>query len=92
MNLKQAIYILNKNNYTKIYFEFNKGFQSIKNSDLIIQGEFSELNQEISKLIKSNQNLSEYVIQTDDDEDDDLDLENISIDVDIEDDVIGSYI
>ena len=62
MNLKQAIYILNENNYTKSYFDFNKGFQSLKDSDLIIQGEFSELNQEISKLFKPNKNLSEYVI------------------------------
>ena len=92
MNLKQAIYILNENNYTKSYFDFNKGFQSLKDSDLIIQGEFSELNQEISKLFKPNQNLSEYIIQTDDDEDDDPEMEDISINVDIEDDVIGSYI
>ena len=92
MNLKQALYILNENNYAKSYFDFNKGFQSLKDSDLIIQGEFSELNQEISKLFKPNQNLSEYIIQTDDDEDDDPEMEDISINVDIEDDVIGSYI
>ena len=56
---------------------------------MVIEGEFSELNQEISKLNIGKENFSETFIKTDND---DFDFQNIFIDAEVEDDVIGSYI
>ena len=89
ITLNQARYILNEKNYEKNLFDFTQGFLSLKENDLIIEGEFEELNPEISKLTKGKENLSEIFITTDDD---DLDFNDIFIDAEVEDDVIGSYV
>ena len=88
INLTQAIYILNEKNYQKSLSDFREDFLSPKEGDLTIIGEFSFLNSEISKLIERKENLSEYIIKTDDDE---LNLFDITLDVDVENDVLGSY-
>jgi len=88
INLIQAIYLLNEKNYEKSLSDFRQDFLSPKEEDLFIQGEFNFLNIEISELIKRKENLSEYIIKTDDDE---LNLLDITLDVDVDNDVLGSY-
>ena len=91
INLKQAIYILNEKNYEKTLFNFRQDFKSPKEVDLIIEGEFKELNEDISNLTKSNINLEDIAMKLDDD-DDEFDFDDYIIDADDGDDVLGSCI
>ena len=47
INLQQALYLLNENNYDRTYLEFQEGFNNIKKEDLIIEGTFKEMLQGI---------------------------------------------
>ena len=44
INISQALYILNENNYNKTINEFNEGFNLLKEDDLKIEGVFHEFN------------------------------------------------
>ena len=92
INLNQALYILNRNNYDKTLSEFSKDFQFPKENDLKLEGEFSYINEEITKLRKEDddEDLSEYYLKTD--EDNYINLNDSTMDAEIEDDVIGSYL
>ena len=89
INLIQALYMLNRKNYNKSLSDFSEDFQSPKDNDLKIEGEFSFLNEEIIKLKNDKHNLEDYYLKTDEDQ---IDILNdYIIDCEIEDDVIGSY-
>ena len=60
INLIQAIYILNEKNYEKSLSNFKGDFLSLKEEELIINGEFSFLNSEISKLIERKENIINF--------------------------------
>ena len=45
INIKQALYILNENNYNKGIIDFQKGFIELNDQDLDIEGEFKDFNQ-----------------------------------------------
>ncbi len=47
INVEQALYLLNENNYKKTYLEFQEGFNNIKKEDLIIEGTFKEMFKDI---------------------------------------------
>ena len=47
INMEQALYLLNENNYKKTYLEFQEGFNNIKKEDLIIEGTFKEMFKDI---------------------------------------------
>ena len=86
INLVQALYLLNENNYNKTLYEFSQGFLKPSTQDLNIVGEFSNLNEEIQKFKNDNENLEDIFIRTDEDE---FNLDDYQIDVDIEDDILG---
>ena len=90
IDLNQALYILNRKNYDKKLSDFSEDFQSPKESDLIIEGEFMNLNEEITGLKKENEQFTNYYLKTD--EDKYIDFNELSLEAEIEDDVIGSYI
>ena len=48
INLEQALYILNENNYKKSFLEFQEGFNNIQKKDIIIEGIFKELVENIN--------------------------------------------
>ena len=87
INLTQAAYILNRKNYDKALTEFSKDFILPKENDLIIEGEFSYLNKEISELKKQNEEFKNYYLKTDEDEY--FDFSDLEMDADVQDDVIG---
>ena len=86
INLVQALYLLNENNYNKTLYEFSQGFLKPSPQDLNIVGEFSNLNEEIQKLKNNNENLEDIFIKTDEDE---FNSDDYEIDVDIDDDILG---
>ena len=47
INLKQALYVLNENNYNKTYLEFQEGFNLLKEEDLTNNGIFKQLSEKI---------------------------------------------
>ena len=59
INLSQALYILNENNYNKTVNEFNEGFNLLKDDDLKIEGTFKEFN-----LIREYENFSKIDQET----------------------------
>ena len=54
-NLEQALYIINEKNYDKTYLEFQYGFNNIKKEDLMVEGVFKEICEDIKNnyLIKN---------------------------------------
>ena len=59
INISQALYILNENNYNKTINEFNEGFNLLKDDDLKIEGVFHEFN-----LIREFEKFSEIDMDT----------------------------
>jgi hypothetical protein len=59
INVAEAMYILNENNYNKSINEFNKGFSELKDEDLNIKGVFEEFN-----LIKKIENIKDLETET----------------------------
>lgn len=47
INLEQALYLLNEKNYEKNYIEFQYDINNIKQEDLIVEGEFKEICEDI---------------------------------------------
>ena len=62
INIKQVLYLLNEKNYEKGIIEFKKGFNELKDSDLDIQGEFSDFNK--IKNSKYFDNQDDFTIST----------------------------
>ena len=90
INLKQAIYILNEDNYNKSLTDFRNDFISQNKNSVKINGEFNHLNDIIKSLLKKNEdpsNLSNYIIVNDSSSNNEFD--SIDIDVDNSDDVLG---
>ena len=58
INVAEALYILNENNYNKSINEFNKGFSELKDEDLNIKGVFEELN-----VIKEIENIKDLEVE-----------------------------
>ena len=56
INLNEALYILNENNYKKSFLEFQYGFNNIEEKNLKVEGVFKNL----CKSIKLNQNYIKY--------------------------------
>ena len=48
LNLEQALYILNEKNYEKSFIDFQYGFNNIKKEDLIVEGVFKGMCEDIS--------------------------------------------
>ena len=62
INLQQALYILNENNYNKTYLEFQEGFNNIKKEDLILEGVFKEMFKDIKlEEIDTNEKKNLYL-------------------------------
>ena len=59
INLGEAMYILNENNYNKSINEFNKGFNDLNDEDLNIRGVFEEFN-----YIKKIENIKDLEEET----------------------------
>ena len=47
INLEQALYIINEKNYEKTYLEFQHDFNNIKQKDLMVEGAFKEMCEDI---------------------------------------------
>jgi len=62
INIKQVLYLLNEKNYEKGIIDFKKGFNELKDSDLDIQGEFSDFNK--IKNSKYFDNQDDFTIST----------------------------
>ena len=62
INMEQALYILNENNYNKTYLEFQEGFNNIKKEDLILEGVFKEMFKDIKlEEIDTNEKKNLYL-------------------------------
>jgi len=85
INLKQAIYILNEDNYNKSLDDFRKDFISQKKNNMNINGEFSQLNDIITDLLKNNEDLSNLILVNDSSSE----FDEIDIDANDSDDVLG---
>ena len=48
INLEQALYILNENNYQKTFLDFQDGFNNIQKQDLLVEGVFKDLFEKIN--------------------------------------------
>ena len=81
----QAIYILNEDNYKKSLDDFRKDFISQKNNNMNINGEFSQLNDIITDLLKNNEDLSNLILVNDSSSE----FDEIDIDANDSDDVLG---
>ena len=87
LNLKQALYVMNEDNYDKNFLDFQKGFNNIQQKDLEIKGEFAKVFEnknfdEIYLKDKKNIYLSTKSLQN----------EEIRIDCKIRHDVVGRII
>ena len=62
INMEQALYILNENNYNKTYLEFQEGFNNIKKEDLKLEGVFKEMFKDIKlEEIDTNEKKNLYL-------------------------------
>ena len=62
INLKQALYLMNEDNYDKTFLEFQKGFNNIQDEDLILKGEFATVFENINyEEIDSKDNKNIYI-------------------------------
>ena len=86
----EALYILNEKNYSKSLEEFRKGFNELKEEDLIIEGEFKDFN--IKDVSEINQLKSSIFIKIKGDNNPKDDLRNIKISIPLRNDVIGRKI
>ena len=86
----EALYILNEKNYLKSLEEFRKGFNELKEEDLIMEGEFKDFN--IKGLSEINQLKTSIFISTKDSNNSKDDLRNIKISIPLRNDVIGRKI
>ena len=86
----EALYILNEKNYSKSLEEFRKGFKELKNEDLIIDGEFKDLN--INTMTEINQLKTSIHIRAKNSNNPNDDLKNIKISIPLRNDVIGREI
>ena len=86
----EALYILNEKNYSKSLEEFRKGFNELKEEDLIIEGEFKDFN--IKDVSEINQLKSSIFIKIKNNNNPKDDLRNIKISIPLRNDVIGRKI
>ena len=59
LNLKQALYLLNENNYNKTLHQFRNGFIELKNEDCKFEGEFEKY-QKIN--LNNDEDVTDYTI------------------------------
>ena len=60
LNIQQALYIMNENNYNKTFLEFQEGFNDIKKEDIQVKGVFEESTKDINletDIKKYNKNI-----------------------------------
>ena len=86
----EALYILNEKNYYKSLEEFRKGFNELKEEDLIMEGEFKDFN--IKDMSDINQLKTSIFIRAKNSNNPKDDLRNIKISIPLRNDVIGRKI
>ena len=91
ISLGEALYILNEENYNKSLDEFRKGFMELDNKDLIIKGQFNDLNLLNEKTINEFK-WSLYIKIKKDDNDIFDRLKDIYISIPLRNDIIGRHI
>ena len=86
----EALYILKEKNYYKSLEEFRKGFNELKEEDLIMEGEFKDFN--IKDMSDINQLKTSIFIRAKNSNNPKDDLRNIKISIPLRNDVIGRKI
>ena len=90
LSLSEALYILNENNYSKSLEEFREGFIKLSYQDLVIDGQFSNMNLGDESIIK---NLDQSItIKAKKDEGRTDPLKSIKIRIPLRNDIIGRHI
>ena len=90
LTLGEALYILNTKNYQKSLDDFRNGFMKLSYKDMIIEGQFSNLNFGDEKTIEKLKDIISIKTKKDGDTNDAL--KNINISIPLRNDIIGRYI
>ena len=86
----EVLYILNENNYNKSLEDFKKGFIALSEKDLIINGQFADLNLNNKNKLKEYRNS--LFIKTKNDDDSDEIYKDITVTIPLRNDVRGREI
>ena len=90
LTYKEALYILNENNYNKSLEEFRKGFMELSYQDLVIKGQFDYLNSKDESKLKTSDDSVTIKAKEDNDEFDEF--ENLNISIPLRNDILGRNI
>ena len=90
LTLGEALYILNTKNYQKSLDDFRNGFMKLSYKDMIIEGQFSNLNFGDEKTIEKLKDIISIKTKKEGDTNDAL--KNINISIPLRNDIIGRYI
>ena len=90
LTYKEALYILNENNYNKSLEEFRKGFMELSYQDLVIKGQFDYLNSKDESKLKTSKDSVTIKAKEDNDEFDEF--ENLNISIPLRNDILGRNI
>ncbi len=90
LSYREALYILNTNNYDKTLKEFREGFAKLSKNDLIIKGPFQNFNINDEKKIDSYKN--KVFIKAKGDKNGTNSLKDVKINIPLRNDAIGRNI